>query len=43
MSRRLALLIPLVMLLTLSGCIIVPGHGGHCCWRYGAYGHPYAR
>ncbi|MDE1166691.1 MAG: hypothetical protein PW845_15205 [Pseudomonas sp.] len=43
MFRRLALLIPVVAMLTLNGCIILPGHRDHCCWRYDAYGHSYNR
>jgi len=29
---RLALLTAVALLLTLSGCVVYPGH--HCCWRY---------
>lgn len=38
MFRRIALLVPLVMTLTLSGCIFLPGHDhhDHCCYRYDA-------
>ena len=35
MSRRLSLLGAAVLLLSLSGCVILPGHRDHCCWRYG--------
>jgi hypothetical protein len=38
MYRRFALMLAaVIMLSSLSGCIIFPGHGhggGHCCWRY---------
>ncbi len=34
MSRRLSLLGAAVLLLSLSGCVILPGHRDHCCWRY---------
>ncbi|QXI26487.1 hypothetical protein [Pseudomonas vanderleydeniana] len=40
MSRRLSLLVAAVLLLSLSGCVILPGHRDHCCWRYyGAVAH----
>jgi hypothetical protein len=35
MSRRLKLLVVSALLLSLNGCIILPGHR-HCCWRYDA-------
>ncbi|WPO98152.1 hypothetical protein SFA35_16005 [Pseudomonas sp. HR96] len=36
MLRRVSLLIiSAVLLSSLSGCIILPGHRDHCCWRYG--------
>jgi hypothetical protein len=33
MSRRLYLLIAALLIVSLSGCVIVPEHR-HCCWRY---------
>jgi hypothetical protein len=33
MYRRIAMLLAAVTLLSLSGCIILPGHD-HCCWRH---------
>lgn len=35
MSRTLKLLTLCALLLSLGGCIILPGHR-HCCWRYDA-------
>jgi hypothetical protein len=35
MSRPLKCLIFCSLLLSLGGCIILPGHR-HCCWRYDA-------
>jgi hypothetical protein len=33
MYRRLTLLVAAVLIVSLSGCVIVPEHR-HCCWRY---------
>jgi hypothetical protein len=38
MSGRLKLLVVCSLLLSLNGCIILPGHR-HCCWRYDAVGY----
>lgn len=40
MLRRVSLLMVCAALLSsLSGCIILPEHHDHCCWRYNAYEH----
>jgi cytochrome c biogenesis protein ResB len=33
MSRRLYMLITALLIVSLSGCVILPEHR-HCCWRY---------
>jgi hypothetical protein len=33
MSRRLSMLVAALLIVSLSGCVIVPEHR-HCCWRY---------
>ena len=33
MYRRLTLLVAAALIVSLSGCVIVPEHR-HCCWRY---------
>ena len=40
MFRRITLLIPLLLMLGLSGCIIFPGgHGGHRYYDGGGHGY----
>ncbi len=41
MTRRLALLLAVITLSSMSGCVFFPGHR-HCCWRYGAIEQPSA-
>jgi hypothetical protein len=33
MYRRLTMLIAALLIVSLSGCVILPEHR-HCCWRY---------
>jgi hypothetical protein len=33
MYRRLYMLVAALLIVSLSGCVIVPEHR-HCCWRY---------
>ncbi|MBM9485081.1 hypothetical protein ACQRBV_24575 [Pseudomonas sp. R11F] len=33
MSRRLYMLVAALLIVSLSGCVILPEHR-HCCWRY---------
>jgi hypothetical protein len=33
MYRRLSMLVAALLIVSLSGCIILPEHR-HCCWRY---------
>ncbi len=42
MSRHIKLFTVCVLLLSLSGCIILPDHR-HCCWRYAAVDYHQAR
>lgn len=41
MTRRLAVLLTVILLTSVSGCVFAPGHR-HCCWRYGAIEQPSA-
>jgi hypothetical protein len=44
MSRRISLLVAAVLLLNLGGCVFLPGHRDHCCWRgYGVVTAPSAQ
>ncbi|WP_428553715.1 hypothetical protein [Pseudomonas edaphica] len=33
MPRRLSMLVAALLIVSLSGCVILPEHR-HCCWRY---------
>jgi hypothetical protein len=33
MYRRLTMLVAALLIVSLSGCVILPEHR-HCCWRY---------
>uniref|UniRef100_A0A8H9YZY0 Uncharacterized protein n=2 Tax=Pseudomonas tritici TaxID=2745518 RepID=A0A8H9YZY0_9PSED len=33
MYRRLSMLVAALLIVSLSGCVILPEHR-HCCWRY---------
>ena len=33
MYRRLSMLVAALLIVSLSGCIVMPEHR-HCCWRY---------
>ncbi|WP_438868394.1 hypothetical protein [Pseudomonas sp. L1(2025)] len=33
MTRRLSMLVAALLIVSLSGCVILPEHR-HCCWRY---------
>ncbi|MBC8984008.1 hypothetical protein IAI52_27565 [Pseudomonas lurida] len=40
MYRRLYMLVAALLIVSLSGCVILPEHR-HCCWRYyGAFDTP---
>ncbi|WP_446436661.1 hypothetical protein [Pseudomonas sp. 1152_12] len=42
MTRCLSMLVAALLIVSLSGCVIVPEHR-HCCWRYyGAVAAPTA-
>ncbi|MGY2293054.1 hypothetical protein ACW9H6_25350 [Pseudomonas sp. SDO528_S397] len=43
MSRRLSLLVAAIVLLNLGGCVFLPAHRDHCCWRYGMVTPPSAQ
>jgi hypothetical protein len=44
MSRRISLLVAAVLLMNLGGCVFLPGHREHCCWRgYGVVTTPTAQ